>query len=218
MRGIRFLRPHTATAMNWWNAGGCPDAAWADVWTAKGAASYAASKVGNVNSTTMAEIGGALGWGTATGWQSTAGRALNTTIVPQNNHSIIIGCTALVATTNCWIAGAIDGVAGENIMFVQSSGGLRYDYGTDVTNFAGTVVGSAVLAMTKQNAYRNGAIDLALSDAVTNAFSRPLYLCAVNNNGATQTHIVGWYIYAAGLAVTDISAYVPALSAAMAAL
>lgn len=205
----------------WWDLNGTITSCVA-AWQAKGAASYAASKVNLANSGTydLAEIGGgAVTWSDSVGWSgfSTLSRCLDTQIANAitKTWSVIVRCAGVTAN-NTIVLGGFDGHQDSCYINYFTATGWAFELmATDPTKVAGS--GAAVLAMVGSDIYVDGT-DVANSYAQsTNTLLRSPYLGAQHYTSATQ-FINGSIQAAAFYNATLTSTQVADLSTAMAAL
>jgi len=218
-----------AAAESWWQAGGTTGAVAA--YLAKGAASYAASKVNLVSPGTydLTEVstGASPSWSAARGWHTWTGKVFDTGIFPG------IGTwTAICSVANCTnpppefsaVFGATGGVTGSGkylIFAIQTyhvGAGPRYYAPNGTTVLEPFISSSAVYAIAGQTAYKNGVPATALTGTPTMA---NLSLKIGAHQEPDNNYYYRFYADICALSVyntTLSAAQVAAVSAAMAAL
>ncbi len=174
----------------WWDLNGTITSCVA-AWQAKGAASYAASKVNLANSGTydLAEIGGgAVTWSDSVGWSgfSTLSRCLDTQIANAitKTWSVIVRCAGVTAD-NTLVLGGYDGYQDSCYIAYFTATGWRFELMIGApTNVAGS--DSAVLAMAGSDIYVDGTDVANFASQSTNTLARSPYLGAQHYTSATQ--------------------------------
>lgn len=153
----------------WWLAGGIDPSDCVAAYQAKGAASYAASKVNLANPGTydlFADSGKDLSWSAATGWTGDGTKYLRLgTIAPNDQSWSVIVCFA-------------NGYASHHLFgFGPPKANGRFTITIDYTNdwisyqtgyYTGTTavqpkIDGGVLAIAGRNCYRNGVLDTTLN-------------------------------------------------------
>ena len=178
-----------SAASTWWDLNGTITSCVA-AWQAKGAASYAASKVNLANGGTydLAEIGGgSVNWETGVGWSgfSSLSRCLDTGIANAitKTWSAIIRVTGVSTNSTvmmgCWSSG------NDGIYFAYfTSTGWQFSFNhTSPVNVASS--GSGVLAIAGTDIFLNGT-DVGNLTPRTYTVSRSPYIGAQHYTSATQ--------------------------------
>lgn len=213
---VRTQAPRSAGAvLPWYRAGGAPLPVAA--YLAKGAASYAASKINLAQFGTYDAVDGAnpLGW-TSAGWSNDGNLAtlkwLNTGIVPSTTWAMMIAYsgTGTADHTLCGIRN------GGNFELWHISGGASY-YANGALRST-PLLNSGTLGFAEKSTYRNGVPDTAIG---AGAFSSalPIFIGGTNNGTTLQFPFKGtitaWVIWSS---TSGHATWMPAVSAAMAAL
>jgi len=133
-----------------------------EAWDAEGAANYAASRVGLVLGTVLAEIGGGpVNWLGGTGWSGFLAltRALDTGIVPVNDqsYSAIVKFTAAATGTAEYLFGCYD--AGASVFGISPTRTNSVNYHSDGQLVVAPELLAGILAVAGTTGYRNGAPD-----------------------------------------------------------
>lgn len=206
-----------AAAESWWQAGGTTGAVAA--YLAKGAASYAASKVNLVSPGTYDLTDGATfpGWDATNGWKKTVStQHLRTGIIVSD-----LTWTVLVRVENCTVAAApcyASGTVDYYAVPVISTANAYYRYGAsrDLNDIGGATT-AGVLAIAGKSVYKNGVLRGTIPAGGTLS-AVEIYICNANNAGSP---IGGTNLNVQAVAIYDnilSAAQVAAVSAAMAAL
>lgn len=214
---------------NWWEAGGAAGAVAA--YLAKGATSYAASKVNLVSPGTydLTEVstGASPSWSAARGWYAWTGKVFDTGIFPGMGT-----WTAICSVANCTnpppqfavMFGATGVVNGGRLYLFAAlqtyyvGTGPRYCAPNAKTVLESPVSSSAVYAIAGQTAYKNGVFATALGGTPTTA--------SISLKIGAYQELDGRYYYRFYADICALSVYnttlsaaqVAAVSAAMAAL
>lgn len=206
-----------AAAESWWQAGGTTGAVAA--YLAKGAASYAASKVNLVSPGTYDLTDGATfpGWDATNGWKKTVPtqRLRTGIIVSDLTWTMVVrveNCT--ISDSPCYALGTID----HFIAPILSVTNAYYRYGaTRDLNDVGGATAAGVLAIAGKSVYKNGVLRGTIPAGGTLS-AVELYICNANNAGSpiggTNLNIQAVAVYNTTLSAAQVAA----VSAAMAAL
>lgn len=151
-----ILRPKGG--LPWYLNCGIPKANFVAVYRAKGATSYAASKINLVNPGTYDATNGAAfpTWATATGWTFNAAlvQYLETGIIHANcNYSLFVQYADIAVT--CALYGAYDDAAANDVIYVDLAGGNIAVYNGGVNSTA-PVLATGNYGFAGKKRYRNG--------------------------------------------------------------
>ena len=149
----------TAVASSWWLSGGISAANCVGAYQAKGAASYAASKVNlaNPGAYTLADPA-PPSWDAASGWTSTGSARLRTGIVPASGYSIIVRFSGAVA-------GALVSAASFAPLYFEcylSSSARSYAAGAATRTAVAGGITAGVMAVAGPKGYLDGVEEVAL--------------------------------------------------------
>ena len=215
---------------NWWEAGGATGCVAA--YAAKGAASYAASKVNLVSPGTydLTEVstGASPSWSAARGWYTWIGKVFDTGIYPGIGTWTVI-CSVANCTNPPPVFSAVFGATGivlgvrKYLLFaIQTNyggAGPRYYAPNGTTVLEPFISSSAVYAIAGQTAYKNGVLATALMGTPTmadlslkiGAYQEP---DSSNCLGRFYADICAFAVYNTTLSAAQVAA----VSAAMAAI
>lgn len=197
-----------ATTTGWWLSGGIAAADCVAAYSAKGAASYAASKI-NLNNPGVhdATDGVAPTWNAINGWTGNGTtQYLVTDIYVTQAYSMICRFSGL---TNGGVVGGSRN--GGRFYVVPNDAGpdIQYGHGAARADVSPAIT-SGIVALTPTGGYRNGALDAPLSGGA--------FTCAdainILRRGDTINYLAGSIQHFA-LYKIDISSYVAALCAAI---
>lgn len=190
--GLHIVTPLVSATEGWWLAGGIDPADCVAAYQAKGAASYAASKVNLTNPGTydLSEGNGAVPWNPVNGWQfvSANGQYFSTGIVPSSDlsTSVIVYATDNVGVVFSGWLGCRDDVDTEFILSPVYVGFKRgYKRGTAARSGSASNA-SGSLAITGDKGYYNGVEDATGLNAPTGGFTRSLMI-GYSGNGIYPT-------------------------------
>lgn len=214
--GINVVAP--ASVLGWWNAGGCPNSVWVDVWTPKGAASYSESKIGNINSIVLAEGNGSVSWSATSGWEFDGTKWLNTNQYVGAGYGMIIQFSDVTDATNVKILCGFFATDARFFLVPVAVGNPgfpnthTYGYGSFATGSG--IVTSGNLCVTSNKGYLNGVQKCTTTG--TPSSSLPVTIGTGSDSPATRA--IKAKVQAFGLANSGISSYVAALADAMSKL
>ena len=214
--GVQTSRRAVAAggSADWWAVAGktC-----AGAYLAKGAASYAASKVNLDTPGTRDLIDGAAypTWNAATGWtHNGSSQSLRTGIVPANGYSMLVRFAN--TANNSTVVGEYTAGARFEIAPRPTIGGTgAIVYGSGAVVQVLQSISSGVLGIAGQQGYRNGTADGAVIGAWSATTTNELYIG--NRNGADD-FFVGDILAVAIYSNTLTAGEMATVSAAMAAL
>lgn len=216
--GINVITPQSAAAASWWLSGGIPAANCIAAYQAKGAASYAASKVNLAQPGTYNLTEGlAPSWDAATGWTSTGSAYLRTGITATvATWSYLIRFSDRTGTTEQIVMGMYNGTT-RIWLAAYVSNLFQYRNGTTQTNIATGGVTGGVLGMSYNNTYLNG-VDNGNVAVANVATPTEFYLLANNNNNTGAERFFVGKMQSASFYNTELSgSQMLAVSTAMAA-
>lgn len=215
--GVRASRRAVSSgAVDWWLAGGAPTPV--AVYQPIGAASLAASYVNLVNPGTYdAAPGTAPSFDAATGWGFTARTQwLNTGIVPNNNWSVLARYSDISGSGNYYLFGTYQGYTLTHFSIIPTqSGSVYYLYAAALAVAPALTAG--VLGFAGKTAYRNGSADGTIP-AGSISTSTPIAIGNLNYSGRTYGIIGNIQAFVIWNTSTNHATWMPAVSAAMAAL
>jgi hypothetical protein len=204
-------------ASKWWLAGGVADADCVAAYQAKGAASYAASKVNLANPGTYDAADGTAypTWAAATGWTfDGSSRYLRSGLAPLPAGSVIIRI-ASVSNAGYQIGAVFSSAARYAIGAMRGAGpSVRWVNGALVEVAPG--VSSGVLAIAGTVAYRNGSQD-STGVGTSTAIALEMLIGCLNNEGTpglfSDGAIISVAIYSSTLTATQVAAITAAMQA-----
>ena len=207
-----------AAAAPWWRAGGAPEPV--AVYQPIGAASLAASYVNLANPGVFDAAPGVAPTLGAAGWGSDGTKWLNTGIVPSSRDWSYLVRFSDAETQTLRLFGS--NVSGATLYIEPLAGGAFTQYANHgsglPTNVSGTTA-SGVLAIANTTLYKNGAAVGVLAGGDFTATPLEIYIMAMNSAGsASRPGVVNIQAIAIYDTSTDHAIWVPAVSAAMAAL
>lgn len=193
----------------WWAAGGC-GAICVRAYQPVGAASLAASYSNLVNpGTNNAAPGVAPTWDAVNGWTfNGTSQYLTTGSIPTVNSSIILRFTTNgTLASQCGDGSNFFGWEGDTLKVYHEKGGFE---------LSGLIGSSGTLAIAAQKGYINAVEDKTIG-AGTGIPNREIFIGARNQSG-TPGGFAAWKCQAWAMYSADITSYLTALNAAMAAL
>ena len=209
-----------AAAAPWWRAGGAPEPV--AVYQPIGAASLANSYVNLVNPGTFdAAPGVAPTWASGTGWTfNGTDQHLTTGIQALTNQSqamIVRFSNAVVGFSV--LAGALDESNANGFALQPSRPNNRIRYWSGSFLQIDAVFTSGVIGVAADKGYRNGSQELGSISAATPEIGH-IFIGAANRFGTGATAFLSCNVQAVAIydTSTDHATWVPAVSAAMAAL
>lgn len=174
----------------WYLKGGVASANCIAAYKAKGAASYAASKINLANPGTYDAADGAAfpSWAAATGWTfNGTTQYLDTGVVPVNDQT-----WSMIVKYNSYTTGAVtvcgmyEDVPGIRAFLIQvNDGGDLLTYYNGNNTSAAPHLHAATLAIGGTIAYRDGVPDGAAIGAIPGVFVGSIYIGAVNYDAGT---------------------------------
>jgi hypothetical protein len=191
----------------WYLSGGISDASCIAAYAAKGAASYAASKV-NLSHPGTNDLsegpGGAVSWATGTGWSFTgdSNKRFNTGVVPVLSYTVIIQVANVVSQI---AIGSVKG-AGQNYEISPVSGdniSVGYEAGDSIVVLPQLPNGN--LALVGQAPYRNGVANGPTITGSANFAGVPLYIGCANLLGIAATAGFTGQIHSVAIYNTSLS-------------
>lgn len=221
--GMRHIAPKVS-AIPWWLTGGIPAANCIAAYQAKGAASYAASKINLANPGTYNATDGVAypTWNTSTGWSFVAAslQYLITGVAPASGWSAIIRIANYTKTNGVFAFGGYNTTDSQGMAINPSRADSRpvfYNGGGETPASGGLTAG--VFAVAGQYGYINGSSVTGALAAWITTISNICIGCYYREGVGAQTStcITGGVI-AFAIYNTNIAAYISGLTTAMAAL
>lgn len=217
--GFRSIFPPTfdaGLASKWWLAGGVAAGDCVAAYQAKGAASYAASKVNLANPGTYDAADGAAypTWYAATGWTFDGTKWLTTEVIPQSTNSMIV---SMAGSNSSYVCGCSISNTHRFSFLLGSPSYWLYGTGAAATVSSPAVTGG-VLALAGVKAYRDGDY-LSSSGSLWGNLSIGCAIGAARTTGgavlsAKLTGIItAFAFYSATLTATQVAAITAAMQA-----
>lgn len=145
-------------ASDWWLAGGAVGCVQA--LNAKGASSYANSLLDLSGSGNNATTGVQPTWANGTGWTfNGTTQYIKSGIIPNSGYTFIVRFSGVTASLACIIGSDKNDNARRVVLLPCLSASVYYFNGNNSSLIAPGAVGTGVLAMAGQTAYRNGAAE-----------------------------------------------------------
>lgn len=200
-----FKPGSVASNAAWWLSGGIAAANCVAAYQAKGAASYAASKVNLTGDAAynLVEVGSATSWDATTGWSSGENKSLSTEIVPLDSYTLIF---RMDSSTPKNFRGLI-GCAKYHISYLSS---WYLTIGSE--KYSGNTSTSGIFAVCNRKLYLNGTAITTQCNTAT--ITAKLYFMDVAGSSYIPHTLQAAAIY--NLAISE--AQLSALTTAMAAL
>ena len=211
MPGATVVQPRGGAAVDWWDPNG-ESLSVVAAYLAKGAASYAASKVNLANPGTYDATNGAgvPDWNTASGWTGTSGavKYLDTGLFPTQDWTMLVQFANSSSNACCGVISS-----GQRITIAPYSGANRtYYYGSVGRNVAGPTA-SGNMCVAGGNFYLNGSVDASpISSTFTCSNNARLVTAYGSGSYIGDVYAVAFY------SGTLTPAQVATVAAAMAAL
>lgn len=208
-----------AVAGGWWLTGGIAAANCIAAYQAKGAASYAASKVNLNNAGTNDAANGAAypTWDASYGWSFTAAslQYLTTPITPASGYSMIIRYTDKAAG-NTFICGEFYTTKVARFFINPDTAANAVGYGSGSNLNVAPKLTSGVLAIAGQQGYRDGAADGAAIGNWTGTTPYQIYIGALMISGAAGNFatckIQAFAVYNTTVSAAQIAALTTAMN------
>lgn len=217
--GITIHTPCLSADTDWWLAGGINPANVVAAYRAKGAASYAASKINLANPGTYDCVDGVAypSWAAATGWTfvTASSQYLNTGILLPSSGSVFVQ----IANASAVVAHVVAGCSGTTGVFDIWPGNgavVIYRYGTNYTTPSARMI-NGNLGIAGTQPYKNGVADGAtLTNGFVASATYPLHIGRWNRPG-DKNYFTGDVTKMAVYSTTLSAAQSLALATAMAA-
>lgn len=209
----------------WWNLwGDIPGNAVVEAWRARGAASYAASKIGLVRGSVLTDGSGGLNWSIANGWQTLIGVTgyLISTILPvypASSASLFMQVDNTDTGDPLYYLIGAAGAGSSTVIAPDAVGGFLW-LANDAAGVDGfSAAGVSNVGFAGYTAYADG-LSLGSLTADNLPLPYPFFIAARNNSGSpigisqTSISIAALAIYSIALTASQVTR----LTAAMAAL
>jgi len=211
--GLTLSAAGVVVPNGWWLSGSIPSANCIGAYAAKGAATYAASKINLANPGTYNTVDGTAypTWDDTNGWKfaGASSQYLDTGITPDNTYSTIIRFSNVTANATCVLFGAQSNLTDTYHIFASYSGGASYF--RNGGSYAGTGATSGIYGIIGQNAAINGSIVSAIGTGA-HAWSTLKVACMSTNYFLTG-YVQAFATYNIALSAPQVLAVYNAMAA-----